>query len=165
MNASFEEYVVSRGPVLIRLAWLLTRDEHQAQDVVQDALAKAAGRWPRIERLGAPDAYVRKMVVNEVLSWRRRRHAVPTERLADLPLPGVYGGDPAGEHADRAEVLALLAMLPPQQRAVLVLRYYEGLDDESIAELVGCAPVTVRAHAPTALARLRARATAVKESL
>ncbi|HVE97871.1 MAG TPA: SigE family RNA polymerase sigma factor [Mycobacteriales bacterium] len=165
MSATFDEYVVARGQALLRLAWLLARDEHVAQDVVQEALAKASGRWSRIERLGAPDAYVRKMVVNEVLSWRRRKIAVPSDRLSDRAVPGTYGGDPAGPHADRDQVLALLATLPRQQRAVLVLRYYEGLDDVAIGELVGCAPVTVRAHASKALARLRASVTPVKETL
>lgn len=163
MTATFDDYVVARGQALLRLAWLMARDEHLAQDVVQEALAKASTRWSRIERAGSPDAYVRKMVVNELLSWRRRRHDVPTDRIAERPAHGSYGGDPAGDHADRDQVLGLLATLPRQQRAVLVLRYYEGLDDESIAALIGCAPVTVRAHVSKALARLRAATAPVKE--
>lgn len=158
MTVTFDDYVVSRGQALLRLAWLLARDEHLAQDVVQEVLAKASTRWSRIERAGSPDAYVRRMVVNELLSWRRRRHDIPSARIAERPAGGSYGGDPAGHHADRDEVLGLLATLPRQQRAVLVLRYYEGLDDDAIASIVGCAPVTVRAHASKALARLRAAA-------
>jgi RNA polymerase sigma-70 factor (sigma-E family) len=165
VSATFDDYVVSRGQSLLRLAWLLARDEHLAQDVVQDVLAKASTRWGRIERAGSPDAYVRKMVVNELLSWRRRRHDIPSERIADRPAAGPYGGDPASAHADRDEVLTLLAQLPRQQRAVLVLRYYEGFDDEAIAAVIGCAPVTVRAHASKAIARLRATREDVKESL
>ena len=165
MASTFDEYVLTRGPGLLRLAWLLARDEHLAQDVVQEVLAKAAGRWSRIERAGSPDAYVRKMVVNQLLSWRRRRSEVLSERLPDRAMPGTHAGDPAGPHADREQVLALLATLPRQQRAVLVLRYYEGLDDEAIAEIVGCAPVTVRAHASKAIARLRVAATPVKETM
>ncbi|MDT7544815.1 MAG: hypothetical protein QOE99_925 [Actinomycetota bacterium] len=165
VNPSFDTYVVARGPALMRLAWLLARDEHLAQDVVQEVLARASTRWNRIERMGSPDAYVRKMVVNELLSWRRRRHDVPTERLPERIAAGTYGGDPAGHAADRDEVIGLLATLPRQQRAVLVLRYYEGLDDEAIAAIVGCAPVTVRAHASKGLARLRAATSALKESL
>jgi RNA polymerase sigma-70 factor (sigma-E family) len=164
VTATFDDYVVARGQALLRLAWLLARDEHLAQDVVQEVLAKASTRWSRIERAGSPDAYVRKMVVNELLSWRRRRHDIPSDNLAERPAAGSYGGDPAGDHADRDEVLGLLATLPRQQRAVLVLRYYEGLDDEAIAAVIGCAPVTVRAHASKALARLRAGAAApIKE--
>jgi RNA polymerase sigma-70 factor (sigma-E family) len=163
VTATFDDYVVARGQALLRLAWLMARDEHLAQDVVQEALAKASTRWARIERTGFPDAYVRKMVVNELLSWRRRRRDVPTDRIAERPVRGSYGGDPAGDHADRDEVLGLLATLPRQQRAVLVLRYYEGLDDKAIAALIGCAPVTVRAHASKALARLRAGSVPVKE--
>jgi RNA polymerase sigma-70 factor (sigma-E family) len=164
VSASFDDYVVARGPGLLRLAWLLGRDEHLAQDVVQEVLAKASTRWSRIERAGSPDAYVRKMVVNQLLSWRRRRHDVPTDRMTDRPAAGSYAGDPAGAHADRDQVLGLLASLPRQQRAVLVLRYYEGLDDDAIAAVVGCAPVTVRAHASKALARLRTTADPAKES-
>lgn len=163
--STFDAYVVARGGALLRLAWLLSHDEHLAQDVVQDALAKASARWHRIERTGSPDAYVRKMVVNELLSWRRRRHEVPTDRLADTVQPGTYGGDPAGPLGDRDQVLGLLSTLPRQQRAVLVLRYYEDLDDAQIAAIVGCAPVTVRAHASKAIARLRATVSPVKETL
>jgi RNA polymerase sigma-70 factor (sigma-E family) len=165
VTTSFDEYVVARGQALLRLAWLLAHDEHLAQDVVQDVLAKASTRWSRIEQAGSPDAYVRKMVVNQLLSWRRRRRDVPTDRLFDRPAAGSYAGDPAGDHADRDEVLGLLAALPRQQRAVLVLRYFEGLDDDAIAAVIGCAPVTVRAHASKALARLRASGRPVKESL
>jgi RNA polymerase sigma-70 factor (sigma-E family) len=165
VNEAFDDYVVARGQALLRLAWLLARDEHLAQDVVQEVLAKASTRWSRIERVGSPDAYVRKMVVNELLSWRRRRHDIPSERIADRPAAGTHGGDPAGAHADRDEVMRLLATLPRQQRAVLVLRHYEGLDDEAIAAVIGCAPVTVRAHASKGMARLRASREHVKESL
>lgn len=163
MTATFDDYVVARGQALLRLAWLLARDEHLAQDVVQEVLAKASVRWSRIERAGSPDAYVRKMVVNELLSWRRRRHDIPTDRLAERALGDSYAGDHAGHHADRDQVIRLLATLPRQQRAVLVLRYFEGLDDDTIAGVIGCAPVTVRAHASKALARLRAGASPIKE--
>lgn len=163
MTPSIDEYVVTRGNALIRLAWLLCRDEHLAQDVVQDVLAKAAGRWNKIQSVDSPDAYIRKMIVNELLSWRRRRRDIPTDWIADSPHLGAHAGDPAGLHADKDQVRYLLATLPPQQRAVLVLRYYEDLDDTEIAAIVGCAPVTVRAHASKALARLRGVSTPVKE--
>ena len=165
MNQAFDDYVVARGQALLRLAWLLARDEQLAQDVVQEVLARASTRWSRIERAGSPDAYVRKMVVNELLSWRRRRHEIPSDQLADRPAGGTHAGDPAGAHADRDEVMRLLATLPHQQRAVLVLRHYEGLDDEGIAAVIGCAPVTVRAHAAKGIARLRASREHAKESL
>ena len=90
MTATFDDYVVARGQALLRLAWLLARDEHLAQDVVQDVLAKASTRWSRIERVGSPDAYVRKMVVNELLSWRRRHHDIPSDRMPERPAAGSY---------------------------------------------------------------------------
>lgn len=163
VNTTIDEYVVARGDALLRLAWLLCRDEHLAQDVVQEVLAKAAGRWNRIQSTDSPDAYVRKMVVNELTSWWRRRRDIPTDRVADLAIPSSHGGDPAGAHQDRDEVIGLLATLPSQQRAVLVLRYYEDLDDVQIAAIIGCAPVTVRAHASKALARLREAPAPAKE--
>lgn len=97
---SFDDYVMARGGGLLRLAWLLTRDEHLAEDVVQEVLAKSSRRWSRIERAGSPDAYVRRMVVNQVLSWRRRQQDIPTARLADRPLAGTHGAPSAWDRAD-----------------------------------------------------------------
>jgi DNA-directed RNA polymerase specialized sigma24 family protein len=98
-------------------------------------LVKAHRRWRRIE---APDRYVRRAILHEYLSWRRRRssHETVVEELPETAASGAYGGDPAGPQADRDAVRAALAGLPRRQRAVLVLRYYEDLDDSEIAELL-----------------------------
>src|SRR4051794_36914754 len=144
----FEAYVSARGQALLRFAYVLTRDADLAQDLVQDALVKAHGKWSRVD---APDAYVRKAIVNDFCSWKRRRAArdVVTSTLPDVPaLPG--GPE------DRAAMWPLLAELPRQQRAVLVLRFYEDLDDDAIAAALGCSSATVRSHASKALAALRA---------
>ncbi len=154
MATSFDDYVVGRGPGLLRFAYLLTGDRHLAEDLVQEVLAKAHRSWARIERLDAPDSYVRKAILNQYLSWRRRRSSgeVSIGEVPDTPA----GADHASRHADRDAIWTMLTGLPRQQRAVLVLRFYEDLADAQIAELIGCSVATVRAHASRALTRLRA---------
>ncbi|MCG5437042.1 SigE family RNA polymerase sigma factor [Micromonospora foliorum] len=152
---TFEEYVSSRGPALVRLARLLTGDEHRAEDLTQDVLARAYVHWRKIARADHPDVYVRRMMVNANTSWWRRRSSreLVTAEFADRPGRGDLGGDAA----DRDEMWRLILGLPGRQRAVLVLRYYEDLDDPTIAQILGCSPVTVRTHAMRALSQLRER--------
>jgi RNA polymerase sigma-70 factor (sigma-E family) len=149
----FDEYVVARGGGLLRFGYLLTGDRHLAEDLVQEALAHCHRKWQRIERLDAPDAYVRKAVLREYLSWRRRRSS--TERaiadVPDRPAPA----DHADQLATRDELWTLLGRLPRMQRAVLVLRFFEDAADDDIAALLNCSAATVRVHASRGLARLR----------
>ena len=149
---SFDAFVLARGPALLRFAYLLSRDQHHAQDLVQEALCKAHRRWGRVEQ---PEAYVKRVILNGFLSWRRRRSS--GELVTDKPPEprGQTSGGVAGANADRDAMWKLLARLPRQQRAVLVLRFYEDLDDSAIAGYLNCSQVTVRAHASKALARLR----------
>jgi RNA polymerase sigma-70 factor (sigma-E family) len=156
---TFEQFAVARLPSLLRYAIVLTGDPHLAQDVVQEVLARAQVRWRRISEADSPEAYVRRMVLNEYLSWRRswaarNVHAVG-ERLVDID--DARGGvrDHAQGVVEADELWNRLAMLGRKQRAVLVLRYYEQLTDEAIADLLGCAPATVRSHASRALKTLR----------
>ena len=156
---TFEQFAVARIPSLLRYAIVLTGDRDLAQDVVQEVLARAQVRWRRISDADSPEAYVRRMVLNEYLSWRRswaarNVHAVG-ERLVDLDdaRGGVH--DHAQKVVDADELWNRLAVLGRKQRAVLVLRYYEQLDDNAIADLVGCSPATVRSHASRALKILR----------
>jgi len=149
--ASFEEYVAARGAGLVRFAKLLTGDLHRAEDLVQDALARAYLRWGSIRRTDQPDVYVRRLLVNASRSWWRRRSN--RERPADRPA----SGDLSTESAERDAMRRLIATLPHRQRAVLVLRYYEDLDDVTIAAILDCSPVTVRTHAKRALDMLRKR--------
>ncbi|GAA0224937.1 SigE family RNA polymerase sigma factor [Cryptosporangium japonicum] len=151
---SFDSYVTADGAALLRFTYALTGDHHLAEDLVQEALVRAHRRWNRIDR---PDAYVRKAVLRQYLSWRRRRSSgeVPAREFArDEPS----SADHADVLADQDALAALLATLPRQQRAVLFLRFYEDLDDAAIADLLGCAVVTVRGYASRGLARLRASA-------
>jgi RNA polymerase sigma-70 factor (sigma-E family) len=156
---TFEEFATARLPSLLRYAVVLTGDRDLAQDVVQEVLARAQLRWRRISDADSPEAYVRRMVLNEYLSWRRswaarNVHAVG-ERLTDLD--DRHGG--VRDHAEQVvEADALwnrLSALGRKQRAVLVLRYYEQLEDGQIADLLHCSPATVRSHASRALKILR----------
>ena len=153
-TGTVEEFIASRGPALVRLARGLLKDPHNAEDVVQDVLAKVWASWSRIERADDPDAYVRRMVVNASTSfWRRAvRRERPTEHEW---LPDASTADRAGDHAETDRMLALLRRLPVKQRTVLVLRHYEGLPDAQIADLMGCSAVTVRSNAHRGLASLR----------
>ncbi|NYF54897.1 SigE family RNA polymerase sigma factor [Micromonospora purpureochromogenes] len=152
---NFEEYVSSRGPALVRLARLLTGDEHRAEDLTQDVLARAYVHWRRIARADHPDVYVRRMLVNANTSWWRRRSSreLATSEFAER----AHRGDLGGEAAERDELWRLILALPDRQRAVLVLRYYEDLDYATIGQILDCSPVTVRTHAMRALTQLRER--------
>lgn len=128
---------------------MLTRDRELAEDVVQDVLVRAYGRWDRIARLDRPDLYVKRMVTNEYFSWRRRRR-VPTVALEpELAEAPVHARPPSYEESssDREALWAELHRLPRQQRVVLVLRFYEGLTDREIATVLRCRPTTVRGYA------------------
>ncbi|MEU4692599.1 SigE family RNA polymerase sigma factor [Actinoplanes sp. NPDC023714] len=156
---TFEQFAVARLPNLLRYAVVLTGDRDLAQDVVQEVLARAQVKWRRISGSDSPDAYVRRMVLNEYLSWRRswafRNVHAAGERLAEIDdaRGGVH--DHAQSVVDSDALWNRLATLGRKQRAVLVLRYYEELDDETIGDLLNCSPATVRSQASKALRTLR----------
>ncbi|WP_406298113.1 SigE family RNA polymerase sigma factor [Embleya sp. NBC_00888] len=161
----FEDFAAARLPGLLRYAALLCGDRELARDLVQDALAKALVRWKRIGGMDRPDAYLRTMVTNEFLSLRRRK-AVRTVALEHAAMDGL-GGPSVPDHAADAgladDLWHRLGELPRQQRAVLVLRYYEDLTDDEIAETLNCRPGTVRGYASRALATLRVDLTRTPE--
>jgi RNA polymerase sigma-70 factor (sigma-E family) len=152
----FDTWVSLRGAGLLRFAYLITRDHGRAEEAVQDALVAAYSRWSRI---GAdPDAYVRRCIINADISrWRRFfRRETPVDD------PGLLTGaslttsvDHAVEHAEKDAVWTLCASLPTRQRAAVILRYYEGLPDAEIAEILDCSASTVRSQIHRALASLR----------
>ena len=144
-------------PGLIRYATVLVGDQHTAADLVQEVLLRAHQRWQRIALTDRPDLYLRRMVTNEHLSWRRRWHVRMVQPTADdvLARRGGAVGDPAEDHAEEDAMWHRLEQLPARQRTVLVLRYYEGLPDVEIAAVIGTSPATVRSHASRALATLR----------
>jgi RNA polymerase sigma-70 factor (sigma-E family) len=143
--------VVARGSALHRTAFLLTRQQQSAEDLVQIALAKAWRSWGRID--GNHEAYVRQIIINEFASgWRRRwRGEVPT---ADLPE--LAGHDDHGESISTHQALmAALATLPPRQRAVVVLRFFHDYTEAATAEAMGTSVGTVKSQTFKALAALR----------
>jgi len=147
----FEEFAAARLDPLFRFASVLTGDRALAEDVVQDVLIRVHERWDQLSSVQHLDAYVRRMVVNEYLSWRRRwARVVPVEFVPDPGEP-----DFATAHADRDGLVTDLAKLPRRQRAAVVLRFYEGLSDDEAADVMGCSPSTVRSHLSRALHTLR----------
>lgn len=153
----FENFAAERLPPLTRYATMLAGSRELAEDIVQDALLKTHTKWKRISALDRPDLYVKRMVTNEFLSWRRRRRFRTEELKADYTEPARGDRPPSNEEtsADRDALWAELARLPRQQRVVLVLRFYEGLSDNEIAEILDCRPGTVRGYGSRALSTLR----------
>lgn len=151
----FESYVAGREVALLRFAYLLTADAHQAEDLMQTVLIDAYRHWRRIDRASNPDAYIKRMMVNAHISWWRRlsNREVPTEisHAARSPMTD----DPAEDIVVRDAALGVLRGLPPRSRAVLVLRYYADYDDRTIAEILRIRESTVRSQASRALTQLR----------
>jgi RNA polymerase sigma-70 factor (sigma-E family) len=153
LPVTFEEFAASRLPAVLAFAAMLTGQRATAEDIAQEVLARACARWDKIGGLDRPEFYVRKMVLNEFLSWRRRSGRLVL--AGDAAAATQSTSDLADQYADRSALLAEIGKLPRRQRAVLVLRYYEDRSDAQIAELLGCRPATVRAYASRALAALR----------
>ena len=147
----FDSWVAARGPALLRLAYVLTGNGTDAEDVVQDALSRALPRWSRISTVDDPDAYVRRMVVNAHVSrWRKlRRREVPVEVVHDRPVPAVVGAE------DRDRLWRACRALPPDQRTAVVLRFYEDLDYAEIAALTGVREGSVRSRVSRGIAAMR----------
>jgi RNA polymerase sigma-70 factor (sigma-E family) len=155
---TYEEFASSRLPALLRYAVMLTGDPHSAEDIVQETMVRAQLKWDRVLRSGAPDRYVRRMLTNVFIDWRRGSWVRRVLLRPDTDDSIAASGDHAAQTADRDQVWDLLARLPRRQRAALVLRYYDDLPDDEIADILGCAVGTVRAHISRALATLRAQA-------
>lgn len=154
-SPTFTSYVRDRGPVLLRVARSLTSDPHEAEDLLQTALAHTYLAWDRIADHRALDGYVRRTLLNARTSqWRRRR--VPEYCCAEPPEPrGVRSGDAAEEQAVRDAVWRAVRRLPPRQRAMVVLRYYEDFSEARTAEVMGVSVGTVKSAVSRALAKLR----------
>jgi RNA polymerase sigma-70 factor (sigma-E family) len=150
-RATYSAFLAARSDRLMRTAYLLCRDWAKAEDLVQEAMAKA---WPAWNRLNdQPEAYVRKVMFTTYISWWRRRWRaeVPAEELPERAAP-----DEGMARADQRDALwRALARLPARQRAVIVLRYYEDLSEAETAETLGITIGTVKSQASKALAKLR----------
>lgn len=147
-SPEFADFVALRYGDLLRTAYLLTGSRHAAEDLLQASLLKAMPRW---DAIAEPMTYLRRIMVNQRVSWwRRLRRELPQADPPDGVAP-----DGAGGTAERTTVLAALAKLPPRMRAVLVLRYWEDQSEAETAELLGCSIGSVKAQASRGLARLR----------
>jgi RNA polymerase sigma-70 factor (sigma-E family) len=159
-DPDFEEFVAARSRSLFRTAYLLTGSRESAEDLLQSALERAYPRWRRIRRAEQPEAYVRRMIVNLANDgWRRRRGVREQELTAehlDLGDRRAPAPDPADRLASRDQLMRALRSLPFQMRAVLVLRYWEGLGEQESAEALGVSVGTVKSQASRGLGRLRA---------
>ena len=145
----YTSLVASRGAELMKVALLVTGNRQDAEDAVQDAVIAVSAAWPRVTERGAYK-YLCTAVVRRALE--NRRPASVDIALFDSPIE-----DDRFLRLERdGEFLALLHALPPQQRAVLVLKYYADLEDRAIARILGCGVANVRSQASRALARLRA---------
>ncbi len=154
---TFEEFLSAELGGLTRFAAVLTGDRYLAEDVVQDALVKAHARWPHIGGLDQPVAYLRRMIVNGYLSWRRRWATRTIQAAGDLSEHERLMGtaDPAVTVARADQVGRLIATLPRRQRVAIVLRFYAGYNDAEAAAVMDCSVQTVRSHISRALATLR----------
>lgn len=151
-DVEFAAFVAARSRALLRTAYALTGDHQRAEDLLQTALLRSYGRW---SGLRDPEAYLRRVMVRSYASWwqRRWRGEVPVAVLPEVADPAV-----PPDLALRAALLKALGTVPPRQRAVLVLRYFEQLSDTEIALLLGISTGTVKSQASRALAKLRASA-------
>ncbi|MEV6158432.1 SigE family RNA polymerase sigma factor [Nonomuraea sp. NPDC052129] len=146
----FAEFVAERGDALLRYGYVLAGNPHDAADLVQEALLKLRGAWPRLRLKENPESYARTTMARlHIAKWRLRRREL---LVWDLPEREHHDPLPSG---DERSMWQALAGLPRKQRAVLVLRYYEQLDDAEIAAVLGISRGTVRSQAARALSKLR----------
>ncbi|MHA6761184.1 SigE family RNA polymerase sigma factor [Streptacidiphilus sp. PAMC 29251] len=148
----FHQFVTVAWPRLLRTAFLLAGERHTAEDLVQTTLERAFVAWWRVSRADDPDAYVRRILVNE--HARRFRRRLREHLVTSVPERAAEGG--FGRVDDRTALLAALAGLPPRQRQAVVLRYWEDLSESQVAAAMGCSVGTVKSQASKGVAKLRA---------
>ena len=150
------EYAALVGAVSTRLfhtAYAVCQNRQLAEDAVQSALTTAYLSWRRVRDADSPEAYLRRMVLNQLFSWRRRVSWRAEQSRAEVP--DTAGASHEDLVVDHDEVWQALAALAPRQRAVVVLRYYEDLSESQIAEALGIRPGTVKSQTSAAMAHLR----------
>lgn len=155
-ESCFASYVATRRPALLRWARTVAGDPHTAEDLLQASLVRVLPRWGEIRDLAAADAYVRRTITRQHVSWQRqpwRRDERPTSAL---PEPVEVPDTTAREAED--ELWGLVLGLPAQQRAAVALRFYEGLSVAEAAAVLGCSPGTVKSNTSRGLAALRRHA-------
>jgi RNA polymerase sigma-70 factor (sigma-E family) len=150
----FDAFVAAHAEGLLRTAYLMTADEQEAEDLVQECLLRLAPRWGRIGRMDHPLAYARRVLVNLAVrgsTGRARRHG----ELHPVALDRLITSPPDDLLADRSELWAALGQLTARQRAVLVLRYFHDLSEVQVAEMLGVTTSTVSSTTARSLAQLR----------
>jgi RNA polymerase sigma-70 factor (sigma-E family) len=153
-DEEFGEFMRNRASLLHQSAYLLCGDWHLAHDLVQDTLVKAYQHWPRVRQADSPDAYVRRILLNEARGrWRRRERTVPVSRFPEEREP--VAPDATDEVTRRAGLLQALLALPLRQRATIILRYLEGMSERETAAALGCSEGTVKSQSSRALGSLR----------
>ena len=149
----FREFVAARGLALSRMAYMVTGDHGLAEDLVQEALVKVAARWGKLIKEGDPEPYVRKVMINQLRTWRRPR------RLAFVSTADLPESSPSTDESTQTDLkVALsraLSVVTKKQRIVLYLRFYEDLSESAVAAQLGCSIGTVKRHTHDALKRLR----------
>lgn len=148
----FREFVTARWHTLVRSAYLITGDHGNAEDLVQAALEKVHRRWGRIQNRDAPEIYVRRAMVNQAISWRRKRriHEVALSPAHETAAPDDYAA-----YESRDALWKAMATLPPRTRVVLILRYFDDLSEQEAARVMDCSVGSVKSQTSRGLARLR----------
>ena len=150
-SKDFDRFVATNANGLLRTAYLMTGDLHEAEDLVQETLFKVASRWPRVSRMDRPEAYSRRILVNLVLHGSSRRSRNRAELKATPPAETAVDA----AHLDiHDELFDALAALPPRQRAALVLRYFLDLPEAEVAAALRCSLGTVKSSTSRGLKRL-----------
>lgn len=151
-QADFDRFVADNANALVRTAYLIVGDLHDAEDLVQETLLKVASKWPRVRRMESPLGYARRILINMALrgsSKRSRNRAelnatAPTETASDVALLDSHD-----------ELFDALSALPPRQRAALVLRYFLDLSEAETAAALGCSVGTVKSSTSRGLSQLK----------
>lgn len=157
-DEEFQRFVIGRWPRLMRTAFLLTGEQHAAEDLVQTTLEQVYVAWRRVGAADDPEAYVRRVMINAHARKHRRRLK---EFLAPKDDSGLTHelpdhGDRIAQADDRSALLTALVQLPPRQREAVVLRYWEDLSESQAAEAMGCSVGAVKSNAAKGIAKLRA---------
>lgn len=148
----FESFVTQYSAELLRHATIVSADPDQAQDLVQSVLERAIAHWSHIGQLDRPDLYVRRMVINEFISVRRRLRRIHFTDTVPEPDPAP---DMASRIVLRTVLIEAIRALPPRERVVVALRHWSGMRDAQIAAEMGCSESTVRGYHLRAVRKLR----------
>ena len=156
VEQEFADFAAAAWPRLYRSMYAVARDQRDAEDAVQSALAEAQRHWAKVRTAGDPLAYTRRIALTALLAERRKprwRHELASDDIPDQHATETR--DLAEQASARLTMVDAIRQLPPRQRAIVVLRYYDDLSEAQIAEALGCRPGTVKSQASAALTTVR----------